>query len=260
MSLAENVLIVDDERSKWSAWSNALEEHGYPVAQADNADQARRLLDKRDFGLALVNLKKNGKVGGMALLDWLNESRPTIDVIMITSYATMNASIEALRKGAYDYLVTPVNIVEVVSRVDRCMSERRESAERLAVIEHIEAQLENLKQQLIPKMNERASRDHIIETPNMIVDRHKQLVVKDGAPVQLSPTEFDLLEYLVSNAERVVSASELIRAVQGYDMDEMEARPIVRVNIRRLRQKIEDDTSDPRFITTVRSKGYRFVS
>ena len=259
MSMAEMVLIVDDEHSKWAVWSEALEKHGYPVTQADNAEQARHLLNKQEFGIALINLKKNGKVGGLDLLDWLKEDHPNTDVIMITSYATMNTSIEALRKGAYDYLVTPVNIVEVVSRVDRCMAERRESAERLAVIEQIENKLNQLKQQLHPEGEERSSHRYILETPNIIVDRRKQLVVKNGDPVQLSPTEFDMLDYLVSNAERVVSASELVQAVQGYSMDEMEARPIVRVNIRRLREKIEDNTANPRYIVTVRSKGYRFV-
>ena len=258
MAAGENILIVDDERSKWSAWAAALEKQGYSISQADNAVQARQLLEKKDFGLALVNLQKNGKVGGMDLLDWLKDRHPTTDVIMITSYATMNTSIEALRKGAYDYLVAPVNIVEVVSRVDRCMSERRESAERLAVIEEIEKKLVLLKEQLLPEGVDRITHDHIVETSHIIVDRRKRLVVKDGEPVQLSPTEFDMLDYLVSNAERVVSASEIIRAVQGYDMDEMDARPIVRVNIRRLRQKIEDDTNRPRYILTVRSKGYRF--
>jgi DNA-binding response OmpR family regulator len=260
MGMTEAVLIVDDEPSTWSVWSEALEKHGYPVSQADNAAQARRLLEQQEIGLALVNLQKNGKVGGMDLLDWLKEGHPNTDVIMITSYATMNTSIEALRKGAYDYLVTPVNIVEVISRVERCMSERRESAERLAVIEQIEAQLNQLKQQLLPKGEEWASHDYILETPDIIVDRRKQLVVKNGEPVQLSPTEFEMLDYLVSNAERVVNASELIQAVQGYEMDEEDARPIVRVNIRRLRQKIEDDTANPRYIITVRSKGYRFAS
>ncbi|MFW5714639.1 MAG: response regulator transcription factor [Brevefilum sp.] len=258
--MAENILIIDDERSKWSVWLDALEKQGYPVLQADNAEQARRLLDKHEFGLALVNLKKDAKVGGMNLLNYLKDSHPNMDVIMITSYATMNTSIEALRKGAYDYLVTPVNIVEVVSRVDRCMNERRESAERLAVIEQIEARLNQLKQQLLPEGDERTAHDHILETPDIIVDRRKRLVVKNGEQVLLSPTEFDMLDYLVSNADRVVTASELIRAVQGYDMDEMDARPIVRVNIRRLRQKIEEDTSDPRHVITVRSKGYRFGS
>jgi DNA-binding response OmpR family regulator len=260
MSMKESVLIVDDEHSEWAAWSEALENHGYPVSHADNGIQARRLLDKREFGLALVNLKANGKLGGVDLLDWITETHPTTDVIMITSYATMNASIEALRKGAYDYLVTPLNTMEVVSRVERCMTERRESAERLAVIEQIELKLNQLKEQLLPEVETRASHNYILETPDIIVDRRKRLAVKDGEPVQLSPTEFDILDYMASNTERVISASELIRAVQGYEMDEMDARPIARVNIRRLRQKIEDDTSNPRYILTVRSKGYRFAT
>lgn len=258
MAVMEQVLIVDDECANWLTWSEALEQHGYRVFQADNGSQARRLLNQQDFGLALVNLQKNGKVGGMDLLDWLKAAHPGIDVIMITSYATMNNSIEALRRGAYDYLVAPVNIVEVVSRVDRCMTERRESADRLAVIEQIELKLNQLKQQILPEGVGRGMYEHILETPHIIVDRRKRLVVKDGEPVQLSPTEFDMLDYLVSNMERVVSASELIRAVQGYEMEETDARPIVRVNIRRLRQKLEHDTANPRHILTVRSKGYRF--
>lgn len=260
MPKMETILIVDDEQSKWSVWSEALEKQGYAVLQADNAEQAHRLMHRQAFGLALVNLEKNGRVGGMDLLDWIKEFHPGTDVIMITNYAKMNTSLEALRKGAYDYLVTPFNIVEVISRVDRCMTERRESAERLAVIEQIEYRLNQLKQKLLPEGEERVSPEHVIETANIIVDRRKRLVVKDGRPVQLSPTEFDMLDYLVSNAERVVSACELIRAVQGYAMNEEDARPIVRVNIRRLRQKIEDDTSKPRFILTVRSKGYRFAA
>ncbi len=86
------------------------------------------------------------------------------------------------------------------------------------------------------------------------------MVVQNGELISLSPTEFDMLDYLVSNGDRVVSASELIRAVQGYEMDEMDARPIVRVNVRRLRQKIEEDTANPRHILTVRSRGYRFAA
>ncbi len=259
MRTVESVLIVDDDVSKWKVWAEALESHGYPVEQADNPKEAQALLNRRPFGLALVNLKRNGKVTGIDLLEWVKENHPNTDIIVITTYSTLDASLEALRKGAYDYLVTPVNIVEVVSRVDRCMKERKEAAERLEVIDEIESKLSLLKSQLLPEVEERMGHDHILETSNIIVDRRKRLVVQEGEPIQLSPTEFDMLEYLVSNGDRVVSASELIRAVQGYHLDEMDARPIVRVNIRRLRQKIEDDTANPRHILTVRSRGYRFA-
>jgi DNA-binding response OmpR family regulator len=259
MQYTETILIVDDEQTIRMIWSDALEAQGYTITQAGNAEGALEHFEDHTFGLALIDLKMDGEMDGLDLLDWVKENHPNTDVIMITAYATLDTSIVALRKGAYDYLVKPVSIAEVLSSVDRCMSERRESSERLQVISQIEMLLNQLKKQILPEDENRLNNERILETPSIIVDRRKRLVVQDGEPVQLSPTEFDMLDYLVTHSDRVVTASELIRAVQGYDMDEMDARPIVRVNIRRLRQKIEEDTSNPRHIITVRSRGYRFA-
>jgi len=259
MPSAEVVLIIDNEENNRRAWEDALKKQGYATYQADRIENALKLFEDEKFGLALININMNGKMTGLDFLDWIQENHPGTDVIVIATYNTLDSSIGALHKGAYDYLIKPVNTMEVLSRVERCMTERRESAERLQLINQVEMMLNQLKKQIVPEGETKLNHEHILETPSIIVDRRKRLVVEDGEPVQLSPTEFDILDYLVSNSERVVSASELIRAVQGYDMEEMDARPIVRVNIRRLRQKIEDDTSNPRHIVTVRSKGYRFA-
>jgi DNA-binding response OmpR family regulator len=256
---SESILIVDDDSQVWKTWADALEEQGYDTSHALSMTDALPLFEDKDFGLALVNLVSNGRVHGIDVVEWIRENNPNMDVIVVATTATLDASIDALKKGAYDYLIKPINVVEVVSRVDRCMSERQEDAERLQTINQIEMMLEQLKNQLNPDLDENQSADQLIETPSIIVDRRKRLVVQEGEPIQLSPTEFDMLDYLASNDDRVVSASELIRAVQGYELDEMDARPIVRVNIRRLRQKIERDTNNPSHILTVRSRGYRFA-
>ena len=260
MEYVEAVMIVDDENAFQSAWTDALEKQGYPIVQAGSPEEAEGLFKEKEYGLALVNLKSNGHVRGLDMLEWIKENTPSTDVILVTSYAHLESSINALKLGAYDYLVKPVNITEVVTRVNRCMKERREAAERIQVINQIEMMLNQLRAALEPEGDDHPGHDHILETPNIIVDRRKRMVVQNGEPISLSPTEFDMLDYLVSNGDRVVSASELIRAVQGYEMDEMDARPIVRVNVRRLRQKIEEDTANPRHILTVRSRGYRFAA
>lgn len=259
MNTTESILIVDDQNDIQAAWTDALKNQGYKTEAARTIQEAEALFEHDEFGLALVNLRSNGHLRGLEMLDWIKEYSPSTDVILVTSYSTLDTSISALRKGAYDYLVKPVNIAEVVTRVNRCMSERQEAAERLQMINQIEMMLNQLKVTLAPEKDEHST-DHIIETPNIIVDRRKRLVVQNGEQIQLSPTEFEMLDYLASNGDRVVSASELIRAVQGYEMEENDARPIVRVNIRRLRQKIEEDTSNPRHILTVRSRGYRFAA
>lgn len=260
MKSIESVLIVDDENAVLKPWTEALEKQGYDIAQATSIDQAQTLFRQQNIGLAMVNLKPNGHVRGLDLVEWVKENNPSTDVILVSSYSNLDSSISALRHGAYDYLVKPVNITEVITRVNRCMTERQEAAERLQVINQIEMMLSQLKTTLVPESVDRSDHDHILETPDIIVDRRKRLVVQNGEPIQLSPTEFDMLDYLATNGDRVVSASELIRAVQGYEMDEMDARPIVRVNVRRLRQKIEEDTANPRHILTVRARGYRFAA
>jgi len=260
ISLVEPVLIVDNEDSNWKVWSKALQKIGYVTDHANSVETALKYFEDGDYGLILVNLKINDKTEGQNFLNWIQEQHPGTDVIVITTFATLNSSIDAVHKNAYDYLIKPVNAMEVVSRVDRCMTERRESAERLRLIKQVEMMLNQLKKQILPESKSKLNHEHIMETPSIIIDRWKRLVVKDGKSIQLSPTEFDMLDYLISNSERVVSASELIREIQGYELKEMDARPIVRVNIRRLRQKIEDDTANPRHIITVRSKGYRFAA
>ncbi len=259
MKTSESILIVDDDNQVWKTWAEALEEQGYDTSHASSMADAVPLFDKKDFGLALVNLVCNGRVHGIEMVEWIRDNSPNMDVIVVATNSTLDASIDALRKGAYDYLIKPVNVVEVVSRVDRCMSMRQEGAERLQMIKQIEMMLDQLKNQLSTDTGDDQDTDKVLETSSIIVDRRKRTVVQEGEQIQLSPTEFDMLDYLATNDDRVVSASELIRAVQGYDMDEMDARPIVRVNIRRLRQKIERDTNNPSHILTVRSRGYRFA-
>lgn len=259
MKNPEAILIVDDDLTTSEVWADALEERGFFVYLANNSNRAVDLLKGREFGLVLVNIAIKGELRGLDFLEWIRDNYPGSDIIVITTDATLDSSLKALRKAAFDYLVKPVSVVEVQSRVDRCMEERREAQERLQMIQQIEMMLKQLKKGLLPEGVSPLEASSVLETPSIVVDRRKRLVVQEGEPVQLSPTEFDMLDYMVKNSDRVVSASELIRAVQGYDMDEIDARPIVRVNIRRLRQKIEDDTTNPRHIITVRSRGYRFA-
>jgi two-component system KDP operon response regulator KdpE len=85
------------------------------------------------------------------------------------------------------------------------------------------------------------------------------LVARDNQVLTLTSTEYDVLDYLARHANRIVTTRELVKAIQGYDLTEKEARPIIRVHIQRLRDKLEDDPAHPQYILNVRNKGYRFV-
>jgi len=253
------ILIVDDDDAIRSVLVAMLTVQDFQVHEVNNADKAMTLFKQRSFDLAMVDYLMPGSMDGLQLLTWLRQYYPQTDVIIMTGYATLDNSIVALRHGAYDYLIKPITPSTVIESVQGCLRKRQAEAERQRLIAQMEAMLNQLKRQGPGNNAEIGPEERIFATPDLIIDRKKRIVVHGGEALTLTATEFDILEFLASNSERVVTAKELIRAVQGYDIDELDARPIVRVNIRRLRQKIEEDANHPEHILTVRTHGYRFV-
>jgi DNA-binding response OmpR family regulator len=102
--------------------------------------------------------------------------------------------------------------------------------------------------------------ERFLKTPDLTVDTLKRLVVVGNQSVHLTPTEFDILAYFVRHQDRVVSCRELVAHLHGHDLDEREARTVVRTHIRRLRHKIEPDPARPHIVHTVRGQGYMLTS
>ena len=137
-----------------------------------------------------------------------------------------------LELGADDYLVKPYSIRELVSRIRALL---RRAYGELAT----------------PALNERVSFGSIV------VDMERLLVLRDGVSLDLTPIEFRLLRHLVDNAGRPLSRTQLLEAVWGYESDIGSDRTID-VHMRHLRQKIEQDPANPRWLVTVRGVGYKF--
>lgn len=257
MPNSKNVLIVDDEEGIRAVIGDSLESKGYLVAGANNAMAALEACAKMEFALALVDLRLPGAMDGVGLLSELRRQFPNVLVLMLTGYATIDSAIAALRQGAHDYLIKPISMSQLIDSVDCALAKRGEETRRNELIARLEETLQELKQENTPAIKEAS--DRFLRARALTIDRQKRWVVTGNQPVNLSATEFDVLDYLARNSGRIVAARELLKAVQGYDANEMEASPIVRVHIQRLRQKLQDDPERPRFIANVRGKGYRFV-
>jgi DNA-binding response OmpR family regulator len=103
-------------------------------------------------------------------------------------------------------------------------------------------------------------RARFLQSGGIIVDLQKHIATSHGQLLNLTPTEFRLLACLMVKTDQVQSCQELVREVQNYDCDELEARDIIRVHIRRLRKKIEPDPANPQYILNVRGVGYMLAS
>jgi DNA-binding response OmpR family regulator len=254
MPASERLLVVDDEETIRIVVADALQNQGYSVQTAASAAEALRVCETAVFDLALIDLKMPGTMDGLGLLGELRRRWPKIVLIVMTGYGTLDSAIAALRQGAHDYLAKPASLAQIIASVQSGLAKKQEETRRQQLIADLEDTLHLLKRDV-----EAPPAEPALPRESLAIDRRTREVRRGDAPLVLTATEFDLLYYLVQNASRVVMASEIAKEVLGYDLDEVDARPIVRVHIQRLRQKLDDDPLRPRYIMNVRARGYRFV-
>jgi two-component system KDP operon response regulator KdpE len=220
------VLVVDDEPQARRVLRTALISRGFEVIAAQSGEEALETLRRETSDVILLDLKMPG-IGGLEACRSIRE-RSEIPIVIVSARKTEREKVEALESGADDYVTKPLAIEELVARIHAVI--RRPSVgahSRVVRLDEVEIDLES----------------------------HE---VKRGENVEhLTSKEFRLLYYFVQNAGKVVSHRRLLQAVWGPDYgDEVE---YLRVFINQLRKKIEPDPSNPKYILTEPSSGYRFA-
>ncbi|HSJ57619.1 MAG TPA: response regulator transcription factor [Anaerolineae bacterium] len=255
----DTILVVDDEKSMRVTLKAFLDHLGYRVSTAANGQQALELMGSQVFDLVLLDLHMPG-ISGTEVLRAARPLAPDTAFVILTAYGTLDSAILAIRNGAFDYLLKPTPVQEIVQVIERALADRRRR--RLSQ----EGPVALLERALVQLRSEGAdprplpAPERFLQEPDLAIDTLKQIVVVRGEPASLTPTEYDLLVYLVRNRRRVVSCRELVREVQGHDLDERDARVVLRTHVHRLREKIEVDSKDPQMVLTVRGRGYTFQS
>lgn len=272
MSSGESILIVDDEKSIRTVISQVLEKKGYCTQAASNATEALQACKEREFSLALVDLKMPGPLDGLGLLVTLARDYPVMVVILMTGYGTLESAVTALRNGASDYLTKPVDMPSLIKAVEHGLEKWRQGVRQKRLVETLDVAVKGLKSGKDPVTAtarldpieepsvETAKSSSLVRTSDLTLDLAKHLALHREKILELTTTEFDMLAYLVLHTDHVVTSSELVKAIRGYEVAEIDARPMVRVQIVRLRQKLRDDQEHPRYILNVRGKGYRFIA
>jgi DNA-binding response OmpR family regulator len=246
--MTQHILVVDDEATIRTVIRDGLELNGYQVDTVPNPDQALLNLENKSYDLALVDLKMPGLMDGLQLLAEIHRRWSRTITIVLTGFASLESAITALQSGASDYLRKPVEIGEIVQSVRRNLTAPSPKRPRIAPGE---SKTQHIASRLEP--------GRFFYSPRLFIDRVKRLVTLDNHVLQLTPIEFTFLDLLVSHAGSVVSTAELLKTAQGYEIFEADARPIVRVHIQHLRQKLQDNADTPAFILNVRGLGYRYV-
>ncbi len=223
----KTVLVVDDELKITRLVRDYLQQAGFGVLTAADGQSALALARTEQPDLIVLDLGLPGIDG----LDVTRVLRTTSDVpiIMLTARAEEADRIVGLELGADDYLVKPFSPKELIARIR-------------AVLRRVDASVE------APEM---------IRAPGLEIDTAKRSVVVGGNPVDLTPTEFDLLVHVAQSPGRVFTRAQILDALHGIAFESYERA--IDAHVKNIRRKIETDPANPRYLLTVYGVGYKYT-
>lgn len=223
---APAVLVAEDDLGSRTATRMFLQRFGYQVGEAADGPATLRQASLGHYDLVLLDLGLPGLDGEDVLLRLRRES--ALPVIVLTGRSEERERVRVLDLGADDYVVKPCSLPELEARI-RAVLRRGQPAPPTGRIEH----------------------------DDLTIDRNAHRVQVNGAVVDLTPKEFDLLAFLAGSPDQVFTREELLEHVWGSTQDWQDPATVTE-HIRRLRLKLEVDPGQPRWLHTVRGVGYRF--
>jgi two-component system response regulator RegX3 len=221
------VLVVEDEESISDPLSYLLRQEGFEVAVAETGPDALVEFDRSGADIVLLDLMLPG-LPGTEVCRALR-SRSSVPIIMLTAKDGEIDKVVGLELGADDYVTKPYSARELVARIRAVLRRRGDAAE--------------------------PQPEGVLEAGPVRMDVERHVVAVDGALVALPLKEFDLLEYLLRNAGRVLTRGQLIDRVWGSDY--VGDTKTLDVHVKRLRAKLEPDPASPKYLLTVRGLGYK---
>ncbi len=224
------ILVLEDEASIRSFIVVNLKRHDFEVVEAASGEEALEKLDNT-VSVALLDVMLPG-ISGFEVCKRAREQYPGLGIIMLTAKGQEENKIEGLELGADDYIVKPFSPKELLARINA----------------------------LVRRLNTSDKSDvtggNQIVSGKFVILQDERKLLKDGKEIELTPIEFTLVKYFMENANKAVHRDEILNNVWGYNY--VGDFKIVDVNIRRIRQKIEDDPSNPKYIEKVWGYGYRW--
>lgn len=225
-----NILICDDDRDIVSALEIYLRAEGYQTFPAYDGREALAVAEREDIHLILMDVMMPN-LDGIRATAALRE-RSNVPIILLTAKSEDTDKVLGLNIGADDYVTKPFNPMEVMARV-------KSQLRRYTTLGGKAPQEET----------------GILRNGGIVLDDHAKTVTADGEPIRLTPIEFDILRLFLSHLDRVFSTGEIYETVWGDQA--YGAENTVAVHIRHIREKIEIDPANPRYIKVVWGLGYK---
>jgi DNA-binding response OmpR family regulator len=265
MTTLGHVLIIDDEDSLRHTLTRVLKTAGCEVSSAADGDQALQFIRRTPLDLVYLDIHLPG-ISGLDVLQTIRSEHPDLPVILFTGHASLQSALDAIRLGAADYLVKPIDPEVFVARTRIILDEqkierrKRELREQIATLR---AELRDLENQSAPVSPEiRATPeggDRFLKRGHFVLDLQAQRATLAERVLSLPPTAFTYLTVLARHAPQAVDYQTLVTESQGYAVEQSEASELAKYHIHVLRQAINAAQDEPGYILNVRGIGYRLL-
>ncbi len=220
------VLVIEDDRRISAFLGRGLAAEGYQVTLEEDGRDGLERIRNDSFDLVILDVMLP-YLSGLEICRIVREERRPVLILMLTAKATIQDKVEGLKGGADDYLTKPFAFDELIARII-ALRRRRPGADGADAA--------------------------VLRVGSLTLDPASRRVTKDGRDIALTVREFELLRYLMANAEQVVSRQRLLNSVWEYGFDP--GTKIIDVYVRYLRRKLDDGADEPSVIETVRGVGY----
>lgn len=225
-----NILVVDDDKEIVGAIEIYLKKEGYQIFKAYNGKQALKNIQENEIHLIILDIMMPEK-DGIETLEEIRKDK-SIPVILLSAKSEDYDKIEGLNCGADDYITKPFNPLELIARVNS-----------------------NLRRYVSLGALENKQSSKIYQVGELVVDDEAKKVIVDGKDVKLTATEFNILKFLLMNKGKVYSIPEIYENV--WKEEGFGAENIIAVHIRHIREKIEINPKDPKYLKVIWGVGYK---
>jgi len=225
-----NILVCDDDKEIVNAIEIYLEKEGYKIYKANNGKEALNIINKEEIHLVILDIMMP-ELDGISVAENIREDK-AIPIIMLSAKSEDYDKIKGLNVGADDYITKPFNPMELIARVNSQMR-------RYTKLGSISKKEDN----------------NIYQAGELIIDDTKKEVYVDGKNIKLTPTEYNILKFLTKNKGRVFSIAQIYENV--WEEESYGAENIIAVHIRHIREKIEINPREPKYLKVIWGIGYK---
>lgn len=266
MNQGGHILIIDDEASLRQTMARILLRAGFEATTVASGKETVSIINEHTFDLVYLDIRMPD-MNGLDVLKIIHEQFPELPVILFTAQPDLHSAVEALRRGAIDYLMKPIKPEMLVERTRIIISEQNKKKRK----REIQRQMEELQTELdaldgLEPTEKKTGQlvdptsDRFIKRGALTLDLHTHRVLVNDRNVNLAPTSFDYLLVLARHSPQTVDFQTLVAEAQGYETDARDAQELTKWHIHNIRQAIETDVRNSIHVINIRGSGYRLVT